>query len=90
MADKNPTNKADAESALAELKSAKENPAINQPVVGQKYLIKNKNYGAYLTINSSGKPVCNTNKYTEHVWTIRARNIWLPIWKPCRESAHGR
>lgn len=70
MADKNPTNKADAESALAELKSAKENPAINQLVVGQKYLIKNKNYGAYLTINSSGKPVCNTNKYTDKVWTI--------------------
>ena len=72
MTDKNPTNKADAETALAELKSAKENPTINQLVAGHKYLIKNKNYGAYLTINSSGKPVCNTNKWTDKLWTIEA------------------
>ena len=72
MVDKNPTTKADAESALAELKNAKEHPTINKPVEGQKYLIKNKSYGAYLTINSSGKPVCNTDKYTDKLWTIEA------------------
>ena len=49
---------------------AKNTPIVNAPQDGQKYLIKNKRYNNYLTISSTGTPLCNDLPSTDQLWTI--------------------
>lgn len=72
MADKQPTTKEAADAAKTAMVNAKNTPEVNQPVAGQKYLIKNKNYNNYLTVSSTGVPQCNATLTPDKLWTIEA------------------
>lgn len=70
MADVNPTTKETADAAKATMIKAKNTPIVNAPQDGQKYLLKNKRYNHYLTISSTGTPLCNDLLSTDKLWTI--------------------
>lgn len=70
MTDVNPTTKETADAAKATMIKAKNTPIVNAPQDGQKYLLKNKRYNHYLTISSTGTPLCNDLLSTDKLWTI--------------------